>query len=81
MGEGDEVNNPKYVDELAETVADLLDKVKTICLDARMALTGNWDRSDDGFQAQLDLLEPSIEKAEELLDTIRKDLPEGGWNG
>lgn len=42
----------------------LLEACKTALEDARMALRGQWNRGDDGFQAQIESLERVIAEAE-----------------
>jgi hypothetical protein len=49
---------------LAKNAAlELLDACMTLAEDCRMALSGEWDKSDKGFQDSLDLLESVIAKA------------------
>lgn len=40
----------------------LLDACKTLAEDCRMALSGDWNKSDEGFQASLEMLESVIAK-------------------
>ncbi len=64
--------NPNYADELAATVAELIEHLETTCSCAREALSDEWDRSDEGFQAMLFVLEPVIAKAQAILEASRK---------
>lgn len=42
---------------------DLLDACKCVLADALAALQGEWDKSDGGFKAQVDMLQEAIAKA------------------
>jgi len=53
---------------------------KVLChmrVDCNMALNDDWDRSDDGFIAQLDMIEPILDKVEKydkgLFDLANKE--------
>jgi len=48
---------------LADAAPALLSACKTLAEDCRMALSGEWDKGDEGFQASLALLESVIAKA------------------
>ena len=48
---------------LIAAAPDLLHACETLAEDCRMALSGEWDKGDDGFQASLELLESVIGKA------------------
>jgi hypothetical protein len=48
---------------LLAAAPQLLEACKTLAEDCRMALSGEWDKSDDGFQASLELLESVIRDA------------------
>jgi hypothetical protein len=57
------LNHEEYVGGLRKTNAELLGACKTLAEDCRMALSGEWDKGDEGFQASLQLLESVIAKA------------------
>jgi hypothetical protein len=48
---------------LIRTAPKLLAACRTLAEDCRMALNGDWDKSDEGFQASLELLESVIHQA------------------
>jgi hypothetical protein len=39
-----------------EQIEQAISILQDINVDAQMALSGDWDRSDDGFQSQLELI-------------------------
>ncbi len=43
----------------------LLEALKLLKSDCEMALSGNWDRSDEGFVAMLEMAEAAIAETEE----------------
>jgi hypothetical protein len=43
-------------------IEKLADTLITLRTDAQMALLGYWDRSDEGFDAQIDLINQAIKK-------------------
>ena len=59
----DNLNYDLHVDDLLKINAELLGSCKTLAEDCRMALSGEWDKGDEGFQASLELLESVITKA------------------
>jgi hypothetical protein len=48
---------------VAIAAPELLDVYTILAEDCRMALSGEWDKSNEGFQESLDLLESVIAKA------------------
>lgn len=48
---------------LLATAPQLLKACRTLADDCRMALSGEWDKGDEGFQSSLELLESVIAKA------------------
>ena len=46
-------------DELLEEAIELLQNLR---IDAEMALDDRWDRSDDGFEAQISLIDNFLSK-------------------
>ena len=62
---------------LIERLEDALDTIK---VDANMALNEEWDRSDDGFTAQIELVDKVIDRVEatgvhKLLEQVRVECP------
>lgn len=51
-------------DELKNDVVNLL---KTLKQDAEMALDGRWDKSDEGFDCQIILINRILDKLKETL--------------
>ncbi len=49
--------------QIAEQRMELLEACKTLAVDCRMALNGDWDKGDEGFEASLEMLESVIAKA------------------
>lgn len=45
-----------------ETIAQMVTALRTVAKDCQMALDGEWDKSDAGFQDTLDMVESAIEK-------------------
>jgi hypothetical protein len=52
-----------YYGRLFATAEKLLGGCKTAAEDCRMALNGEWDKGDEGFQATLEMLEAAIAEA------------------
>ena len=50
---------------LIAAAPELLAACKIILQDCEMALSGEWDKGDEGFQASADILRAAIKKAEE----------------
>lgn len=59
----DKLNYEEFVNTLRRTNAELLAACETLAEDCRMALSGDWDKSDEGFKDSLTLLEDVIAKA------------------
>ena len=53
-------------------VQDLLTRLSSLRKDAEMALSDEWDRSDEGFQSQIDLIDG-------LVNQYQLVLPENPW--
>jgi hypothetical protein len=53
----------KRVSALCDAAPLLLRACNTLAKDCRMALSGEWDKGDAGFQASLELLESAIASA------------------
>jgi hypothetical protein len=51
------------IGRLMAAAPELLAACTTVAEDCRMALSGEWDKSNEGFQASLELLESVIAKA------------------
>ena len=49
--------------EKDEIINTLLDALASVHKDACMALSGEWDKSDDGFEDQQTAIETAVEKA------------------
>src|SRR5579862_6584067 len=49
-----------YYGRLFAAAPKLLKACETLAEDCRMALSGEWDKGDEGFEASLDLLESAI---------------------
>jgi hypothetical protein len=57
------IEKAKRVAALCDAAPSLLDACNTLAQDCRMALSGEWDKGDEGFQASLELLESVIAEA------------------
>jgi len=52
-----------YYGRLFAAAPKLLKACRTLAEDCRMALSGDWDKGDEGFEASLELLESAIAEA------------------
>ena len=59
----------QYVVKAANEFPEALSLIKSLWEDANMALDGDWDRSDEGFKAQIELIEKFLNKLEDDNDT------------
>lgn len=44
----------------APAIAEMVDTLQSVADDANMALSDDWDRSDVGFEAQIELIESTL---------------------
>jgi len=56
--------NKKYIVRACTNFDDLLAACKTAAEDCRMALSGEWDKSDSGFKDTMEMLQAAIDKAQ-----------------
>ena len=54
----------QYVVKAANNFEEAIEILKNIKLDAEMALDDKWDRSDDGFKTQIDIIQDFLNKLE-----------------
>jgi hypothetical protein len=51
------------IETLKSKLATTLEALETIAEDCRLALSGEWDRSTEGFEASLSVIETAIKEA------------------
>ena len=59
-------------------VDDIIDVLNTVKEDAEMALDGRWDRTDDGFETQLNIVENCLSNVK---DYARRKYDKGTRKG
>lgn len=65
--DGETVIQPCQTATEVHAVQKLAEACRTVLTDAQMALCGEWDRGDEGFEAQVEMLQAALNMANQVL--------------